>query len=234
VRAARVHLTAVVCVLLAAATVPVVVLAADVAPDEPPGADLRFPDQVEIVVVCMIGLAAIGFWLMTRPLGAVGSLLATVFWLPIIEEWLFRYVLMYLIVIGVCGCPAWLAYVIVGVLFGVLHLLLALTLEPHVFAAPPGFQVGEGLFIACFNGLLFLNFILVHHYGLLITMIYVWLAHILINGVAVVYNTLVNFLLGGNLLAHLAPRVLLGLCAVFYFCYVYVNQTIVIPGLFGC
>jgi hypothetical protein len=55
-------------------------------------------------------------------------------------------------------------------------------------------------------------------------MIWVWFAHIVINAALVVWNLFVNFVLGDNLLAHMAPRLILALVAIFWFCRCWVTN----------
>ena len=199
----------------------------------PPLADFRLPHVWEVVIVSAVCLVAIILWLLTRRLPIVGSLLSILLLMPIIEEYFFRYVGLHLVAIGLFHVPPEKALVYVGVIFALLHVpLVLLGGRPPFTARPVLLQVCDGLFIGCFNGLMLLNLMEVHRTGLLVTMIYCWLAHILINVAIVIYNVLVNTVLGGNVFAHLLPRIVLVAVSVYWFWWCWTNGT-VITGTFA-
>jgi len=214
------------------------VLAA-VSPKEPiPFSGFRFDWWLEILIISGICLLAVYSWIKTHLVPIYGGVISTILLMPIIEEYFFRYVLMYLFLLKGKANPELnqeisinvlvLVFLIVGVLFGILHLLLSWFLvESSIFTAPGGVQVGEGLFLGMLNGLIFLNFIYFFNVGLLITMVYVWTAHIMVNLVAVAYNVIVNLFFGRSFFLHLAPRLVAGIMAIVMFWYCWKYQTIV-------
>jgi hypothetical protein len=210
---------------------------AAVYPKEPiPMAGFRLGWRLEILIISGICLLAVFVWILTHSIPISGEVISMILLMPIIEEYIFRYLLMYLFLLGGNANPGLnqeiginelvRAFIIVGVIFGILHLLLRWLITSSLITAPGGLQVGEGLFIGMLNGLIFLNFIFVFEIGLLITMFYVWVAHILINMVLVIYNLFVNLVLGGSFLAHLIPRLLLAVIAILWFWCGWKYQTI--------
>jgi hypothetical protein len=204
-----------------------------------PYLDLTLGKNWDLIVVMFVCLAAIAGGVLTLGMPGVGACLRIIIFLPVIEEFLFRYVLTGLIGVEAHGADVvsrWIgisarreelveALVYFGVIFGLLHLLIACTLG-NEFTTVPGLQVCEGLFIGMFNGLIYLNFTYVYGAGLLITMVYLWLAHILINAVLVALNLVVNIVLQGSLLVHLAPRFVLAVTAIFWFVWCWMHNTI--------
>ena len=91
--------------------------------------------------------------------------------------------------------------------------------------------VGEGLFIGMLNGLIFLNFIYFFNVGLLITMVYVCMAHIMVILMAVAYNVIVNIFFGKSFFLHLAPRLVAGVVGIFWFLFCWANHSIIVPWL---
>jgi hypothetical protein len=220
-----------------------------------PLADFTLGETWDLIVVGVVCVAVVLLWLLTRAIPGVGTVVLIVITLPIVEEFLFRYLLTGLWGLyygGVNSVAALVgrlcaferrdtyveALVFFGFLFGVLHLFTAMLpwvldfTKAHaaaVFQCPPGLQVGEGLFIGMFNGFIYIIFIYVYDIGLLATMIYVWMAHILINLVLVAYNLFVNFVIGpglAGLLAHIAPRLLLAATAIFWFVRCWVSNSL--------
>lgn len=198
---------------------------------EIPGGRFRLPDEVELAIVVAAFLIAIACYHFLWGFPMAKGVVATLVLLPVVEEILFRFVGIHLLAIGLLGLPDFKAFVYVGILFGFMHaasIWLGRGDLPQICVAPPGFQVGEGLFIGMFNGLIFTNFMYYAGVGLLVTMLYVWFAHIIINVVAVGYNLFVNIVLGGNLLAHLLPRLSLAICAAFWFYMCWTSQTVML------
>lgn len=212
-----------------------------VSPKRPiPWGGFRLDWKDEIVILAGIFLCAAVVWLLLylgrHIVPGLSYLARTVILMPIIEEYLFRYLGMYLLFLGGKADPAMnseigmselvRAFIYVGVFFGILHVFLTLKTEQGLFTPPPVIPVCEGLYIGMFNGLMFLNFVFLFRMGLFVTMCYVWMAHILVNAGLVIYNFFVNSFLGRSLLAHLMLRLVLAATAVFWFWYCWRYQTI--------
>lgn len=206
-----------------------------------PYSDFRLDDWLEILIVFGVAVlaAAALFFSFALPIG--GLVLRLVILLPIVEEFIFRYILLYAIALwGRYNNPSLIqmlgAFLIVGIGFGLAHAFIAFFSKgwdpsKDIFTAPAGIQVGEGLFLGMLNGLIFLNFIYFYNVGLLMTMVYVWIAHITINGALVAYNIVVNVLFGGSFLLHLLPRLGAGLLGAFWFWYCWAHTSIRVPWI---
>ena len=216
------------------------VLAA-VSPKEPiPFADFRLDWWLEILIIFTIAVIAAIVFIISLGLPIGGIVIRVVILWPILEEFVFRYILMYALYLkGRYGNPDMgllvNAFLIFGITFGLFHALPALLNKAKPVPSndvlgilpPIGLQVGEGLFLGMLNGLIFLNFIYFFNVGLLITMVYVWTAHIMVNLVAVVFNFIVNNFFGRNFFLHLAPRLVAGIMALVMFWYCWSHQTLV-------
>jgi hypothetical protein len=199
-----------------------------------PGGHFRLDPGLEPLIILAVGaVAAILVFTVGRS-PWLGTVLNIVVFLPLLEEVLFRFIVMFGICYRVLKMPDWLAVVVGGLVFVVAHVVIAFINEAkeawaaakNPFITIPGFQVGEALFLAAFNGLLFMVFITVHECGFLITMIYVWAAHIMINLAAVAYNCVVNILFGRSTLLHFLPRVAFGLCGAAWLARVFFSHQI--------
>jgi hypothetical protein len=197
----------------------------------PPGADFHLAPSVEYVIIGIVFVVAVVLYFILTPVKVVHAFVSLVLLIPIVEEFLFRLVLTYVFAVYMVGWPPYKAVVIIGMIFGMVHLFTVFISASPPFTAPPGLPVCEGLFIGCFNGLLFFNLMQLYNTGLLITMVYVWLTHILINVVIVAYNIVINVIFGGSFLIHLAPRFVLAVTAILWFVWCWMHQT-VITGTF--
>jgi hypothetical protein len=195
----------------------------------PPGAGFRLPGEVEIVLVIIIAAAAVVLGGICLPLtklpgppGWASQAVMVILLLPVFEEAIFRFFGIEVVANGILHLSNTQAFLYTTVLFALAHMVLAAvttTVSP-LAPRPPGIQVCEGCFIGSFNGMLYIMLRFVdsnHEVGLLVTMTYCWLLHILVNLALVVFNLVVNAVLPiRSVVLHVALRLCLLAVGMFY------------------
>lgn len=192
---------------------------------KPPGADFRLPDWIEIILVIVIAAAAVVLGLMCLPLtklpgppGWAAQAVMVVLLLPVFEEVVFRFFGIEVLAVGILNLTKTQAFLWTTILFAIAHLVLAVavTTVSKLAPRPPGIQVCEGCLIGVFNGMVYIMLRFVgpgDAVGLLVTMFYCWMAHILANLGLVIFNLVVNLLMPvKGILLHVFLR--LGLLAI--------------------
>ena len=193
-------------------------------------ANIPLSPSYQTLAVIIIGIIALILLIFTYPVPVAGPILAKLSLLPVLEEVIFRFIFFFGFLIQLIHCPDYVSLAVSAVIFAVLHLFIP---PGPISGAPPGFQVGEALFVGTFNGLMLINLMRIYLIGNLTLMIYLWLFHIMVNIFFVLFNLVVNFILGGNPLIHAIPRLTLGSMAAILLIYCWINQTVDFPEIFG-
>ena len=198
---------------------------------------------LEFSVVTAIALLAIVLYTKS------GSLLKASVLAPIIEEYFYRFFIMYGIFIWWWRRPDWEALIVTSLIFGISHIINALWAvfqgPDELFLPPPyirWIQVCEALLMACFFGQVLFTFwapIPTNNFlapntndgvGFLVMMLFLWNTHIAINCIAVACNLLVNSFTKGhgilNMLLHMIPRFSFAVVAYVCFNEIRTEQTI--------